>query len=283
MTRARLFDSTRCQLGEGPLWHPTRQELFWFDIIGRKLHCRSGERLTSTPLSEICTAAGWIDEKTLLICSESAISTLDLSSGTFEKLVPLEADNPLTRSNDGRADPQGGFWISTMGKKAEPGLGSLYRFYRGEVRTLYSGLNIPNSICFAPEGDLAYWADTSQKKIMAQRLDTDGWPEGEASVFIDLNAEGLNPDGSVVDAKGHLWNAQWGAGRVAEYDRQGRFVAALPLPAKQSTCPAFIGSDLGDLICTSAAEGLDKASEAQGQTFVFEGVSKGQAEHRVIL
>jgi 2-dehydro-3-deoxyphosphogalactonate aldolase len=28
------YDDTNCLLGEGPLWHPERDELFWFDILG---------------------------------------------------------------------------------------------------------------------------------------------------------------------------------------------------------------------------------------------------------
>ena len=27
-----VFDNRPCELGEGPLWHPERQQLFWFDI-----------------------------------------------------------------------------------------------------------------------------------------------------------------------------------------------------------------------------------------------------------
>ena len=34
------------------------------------------------------------------------------------------------------------------------------------------------------------------------RLDRDGWPAGDPQVFIDLNTEGLNPDGAVIDAEG---------------------------------------------------------------------------------
>jgi sugar lactone lactonase YvrE len=58
-------------------------------------------------------------------------------------LAPLEADNAATRSNDGRADPFGGFWIGTMGKNAEAGAGALYRYYRGEVVKLRDGYHHP--------------------------------------------------------------------------------------------------------------------------------------------
>ncbi|MEL6701721.1 MAG: SMP-30/gluconolactonase/LRE family protein, partial [Pseudomonadota bacterium] len=36
-----VYDARRCDLGEGPLWHPKRQELFWFDIIGKTLHSQA--------------------------------------------------------------------------------------------------------------------------------------------------------------------------------------------------------------------------------------------------
>ncbi|MEP1696072.1 MAG: SMP-30/gluconolactonase/LRE family protein, partial [Paracoccaceae bacterium] len=31
------FDDRVCALGEGPMWHPLRKQLFWFDILGKKL------------------------------------------------------------------------------------------------------------------------------------------------------------------------------------------------------------------------------------------------------
>ena len=33
----QVFDSTPCALGEGALWHPLREQLFWFDILGKAL------------------------------------------------------------------------------------------------------------------------------------------------------------------------------------------------------------------------------------------------------
>ena len=87
---------------------------------------------------------------------------------------------PHTRSNDGRADPWGGFWIGTMGLKAEKEAGSIYRFYQGQLNRLHQELTIPNSICFSPDRKFVYFADTRQEKILEQDLDQiHGWPINE--------------------------------------------------------------------------------------------------------
>ena len=89
---------------------------------------------------------GWIDEDRLLVASETALWVMDLESGDRDHVTALEADNPVTRSNDGRADPWGGFWIGTMGKAAEPGRSAIWRYYRGEMRRLFPGLTITSQI-----------------------------------------------------------------------------------------------------------------------------------------
>ncbi|UWQ48144.1 SMP-30/gluconolactonase/LRE family protein [Leisingera aquaemixtae] len=143
---ATVFDSRSCVLGEGPLWHPQRQQLFWFDIMSCKLLSRLGSRPLEWQFDRHVSAAGWIDETHLLIASETGLSRFGLETGREEMLCEIEADRPETRSNDGRADPWGGFWMGTMGKAGEPGLGRLYRWARGELRVLDSGLTTPNAI-----------------------------------------------------------------------------------------------------------------------------------------
>ncbi len=283
-----VFDDRPCALGEGPLWHPERQQLFWFDIINKCLLTQVDGSQERWDFTERFSAAGWVDRETLMIASESALWTFGLETGRKEKITPLEADNPITRSNDGRADPWGGFWIGTMGKNAEKGAGSIYRFWRGELRRLVPGVTISNAICFAPDRSCAYFADTATKQVMRQTLNADtGWPEGDASVFLDLRADGLNPDGAVVDAEGNIWIAQWGASRVASYDSKGTFLSATEFPAAHTSCPAFGGEDLTTLFCTSAQEGLDadvlRGQPTNGMTFAWPGAGKGQAEHRVII
>ncbi len=284
---ATIFDPTPCELGEGPFWHPERHQLFWCDILGKKLLTRTHNDTQSWDFPGHVSALGWTDRDHLVIASETGLHHFDLTTGTREPIAPLEADNPATRSNDGRADPQGGFWIGTMGKRAEPGAGAIYRYYRGEVRTLFPNISIPNSIAFAPDGTTAYFTDTNTNIIRRQRLDAHGWPKGEPDQFITTYDLPGSPDGSVVDADGNLWNAQWGGWRVACYSPAGDYLREVKFNAAHTSCPAFGGPDLTTLFCTSALENLSDADRAKsrdhGKTFAAPNIGRGQPEHRVIL
>ena len=274
-----IYDDTICTLGEGPLWHPGRDELFWFDILGKRLH-RKGQHWQ---FDEYVSAAGWVSDAELLVATQTALRLFDLETGSSEKLCDLEADNPVTRSNDGRADPQGGFWIGTMGINAEPKAGAIYRYWKGELRQLYDDIQISNSICFSPDGTTAYFTDTNTQQIMAVPLDADGWPAAAPKVHVDLTGTPYRPDGAVVDQGGNLWSAQWGVGRVAVYDTDAREIASHDFPATQISCPAFGGKDLSTLFVTSARVGLGGSAREDGKTFVLETDAVGQAEHRVLL
>lgn len=279
---AVVYNTTACTLGEGPLWHPERQQLFWFDILGKRLLTVEDGAERVWQFDECVSAAGWVDYETLLLASETGLWRFDLVTGKRSLICPLEAGNPVTRSNDGRADPWGGFWIGTMGFNAEPGAGAIYRFYRGELRRLVPNVTISNAICFAPDRSCAYYTDTAVGKIMRQPLAAeDGWPEREAQVHIDLSAKDFGVDGAVVDANGNLWNAQWGIGRVACYSPEGALLETVAVPTPQASCPAFGGIDLSTLYITTAADGVE--TPPAGQTFSASTSAVGQREHRIIL
>lgn len=282
-----IYDDRICELGEGALWHPVRAQLFWFDVLGKRLLSRDKDGQHQWRFPEIVSAAGWVDRDVLLVAGERDLFLFDLNTEEVESLCELEADNSQNRSNDGRADPQGGFWIGTMGKKTEAGAGAIYRFYRGELRKLYAGITIPNAICFAPDGKTAHFTDTITGRVMRVGLDGAGWPVGEPSVYLDLKAEGLNPDGAVVDASGVMWLAQWGAARVAAYAPDGQFLRAVSFDAPHTSCPSFGGQDGTTLFCTTALEHMDAAALTDyplaGMTFAATDISLGQREHRILL
>lgn len=284
---ARVYDDRVCALGEGPLWHPERKQLFWFDILGRRLLSRDGEDIKSWDWQEAVSAAGWIDHDTLFVAGETGFWRFDIETGAREYLTPLEAEMPVTRSNDGRADPVGGFWIGTMGWNAEPGAGSIYRYFRGEVRKLYQDITIPNAICFSPDGKWAYFADTPTGIIWKQHIDRAGWPSGKPEVLVDYSGVGINPDGAVCDADGNLWIAQWGGGRVACHGVEGAYLGQVSCGATQVTCPAFGGDNLRQMFMTSAADDLPPATllhqPGAGRTWVADMDVTGQAERKVVL
>ena len=87
---SEIYDDTLCQLGEGPLWHPERQALFWFDIVNGRLYCRENDQTRHWQFDDMVSAAGWVDRDTLIIASERApisvkVAAMDpaISSGTF--------------------------------------------------------------------------------------------------------------------------------------------------------------------------------------------------------
>ena len=137
----------------------------------------------------------------------------------------------------------------------EPGAGAIYRFHAGTLTKLRSGVTIPNSMCFSPDGKFAYFADTAEPRILRWPLDGDGWPIGEPRLFVELSP-GSQPDGAVIDRNGALWSAQWGAGRVVKYLPDGSMDRVITLPVSRTSCPAFGGSGLNSLFVTSAREGM---------------------------
>ena len=280
-----------CTLGEGPLWHPLRQELFWFDIPHGKLfrHNPAGgeDAVLVNTFDEPASAAGWIDRDRLVVATASGLFEFSIESGALSKLADLETDNPVTRSNDGRIGPDGSFWIGTMADNMTPKAGAYYRYHSGKVDKLFGQVSVPNATCFSPNNEFVYLTDTFRKIIWRWALDKSGAPVGEKEAHIDLRAEKLNPDGAVCDAEGYLWNAQWGAWRIARYAPDGTFDRAIDLPVSQPTCPAFGGEDFSTLYITSAKQGLTeemlKKEPDAGKILSLEVGVKGFSEHQAVI
>jgi sugar lactone lactonase YvrE len=236
----------------------------------------------------MASAIAVVDGGRQLISTESGLYMRETATGRLVPHTPIEADNAATRSNDGRVHPCGAFWVSTMGKKAETGAGSIYWFFKGEVRRLFAGVSIPNSIAFTADGTVAYHTDSRTGQIM--RTDCDpatGLPTGEAKMFADRGGGSGDHDGSVVDAEGTLWNARWGEGRVTAYSPDGRLVRSIAVPAVQASCPAFFGRHADRLVVTSAWAGMDEKQRAAdphaGKTFLIDVPVKGRFEPRVAI
>ncbi len=256
----RIVANVRCELGECPLWLPQRNRLLWFDILGPAVYeaGERGEGLRVFRFEAPVSAAAIIDASNVAIGCANGIYRLNLDSGEKALMVSFESEKPI-RTNDGRVDTRGGFWFGTMGHPYVEGAGTLYRYANGSLAAIRSGLSVPNCLAFSPDGKRAYFSDTVDHRILYFPLDEkSGLPIAEPELFLDLSAEGINPDGAVVDVEGGLWNAQWGSGRVARYLPDGTLDRVVEFPVSRTTCPAFGGSDHRTLFVTTARAGMSK-------------------------
>jgi sugar lactone lactonase YvrE len=285
-----IFSDVACELGEGPSYDPATAKLFWFDIVGKKLlEKKFPDGLTIVhDLPFMGSAIAAIDAERQLVVAEGGIYVRETRTGALALHTPLEADNPANRSNDSRVHPSGAFWIGTMARDEGSPAGSIYWFFKGELRRLFDRITVPNSICFSPDGATAYF--TGRTANVIHRVDCDpatGLPTGEIKVFAETSGADGWVDGSVVDADGVLWNARWGGARVDAYAPDGRLVRSIPMPAGQCSCPAFVGPDASRIAVTSAWKGKDAAARAAdpeaGKTFLLDIAVSGRFEPNVVI
>lgn len=284
-----VLSAEPCQLGEGATYDAASDTAWWFDILERRLfqaHLASG-RIVVHRLGRMASALARIDGARQLIAAEDGLYIRAVADGTTTLYRPLEADNPLTRSNDGRVHPSGTFWIGTMGRLAQRHAGTIYALHQGEIRRLFPGITIPNAICFSPDGAVGYFADTAENALYRVSLDPrTGLPRGTPEILLQHSGNGA-PDGAVVDANGLIWNARWAGGCVEVYSPEGAHLRSLRVPARQPTCPAFVGPDLSRLLVTSAWCDMDETARAAdpkaGCTFLLDVAVRGRGEPDVRL
>jgi sugar lactone lactonase YvrE len=288
--RTTILSKHHCHLGEGCTFDPTTGTAWWFDILECMLFEADLETgaITSHALPVMASVLAVIDDRRHLLAADDGLYIRDVRNGRLALHTPLEADDRTTRSNDGRVHASGALWIGTMGRRAEPGAGAIYHFHRGQLQRLYSGVSIPNAICFSPDGATAYFADSREGILHRVAVDpASALPIDTPASLFDHRGGAGSLDGAVVDATGLIWNARWGGGCVDVYTPAGERVRTIRVPAKQPSCPAFVGKDLDRLLVTSAWEGMDELQKAadphHGRTFILDAGAVGRPEPRLLL
>ena len=278
------------ELGEGATYHPGTDTAWWFDIVGRKLfeHRIDAGTTKAHDLPFMASALAFVDDARQLVAAEDGLYLRDVATGALTLHVPLEADNPATRSNDGRAHPSGAFWIGTMGRNGERGCGAIYHYFKGEIRTLYERVSIPNSICFSPDARTAYFVDTKENLLNRVAVDPQtGLPAGEPQVLYDHSGHGDGLDGAVTDAEGVIYAARWGGGCIEVIAPDGQPLRSLRVCASRPTCPAFVGVGADRLLVTTAWQGMSAERRIEdpnaGKTFILDAATKGKFEPRVVI
>lgn len=254
-------------LGEGVLWRPSDQTLWWTDIEEKVLYRldwgQVEPREYQLPLR--LGSFGFVDgeEDVLIAAFESGFAYFWPESGKTQWLYqPAELELGCGRRlNDGRVGPDGAFWAGSMlehggvtGGAAQTG------FYRlngyGKAQFIHGGLHISNGLCWSPDGREIYLADSPKSTIYHAEFDVPSGECGEFKVFAQTK-DG-NPDGAIVDSRGRYWSALWGGHSLTIFDRAGHEIYRIKLPVPQPTIPVFGGPELNHLIVTSALQDLNQ-------------------------
>lgn len=261
MSEARLVADAQDRLGECALWCERAGAFWWTDIESSEIYRLAPDgKVQSWSLPERVGSFAFVEgsDTQLLLGLASGIAVFDTEMESLSLVVPVEADEPTTRINDGRCDRQGRFVFGMFNPKEAP-IGGFYRVHpdlRVE-RLPLPPAGVGNSICFSPDGATMYFTDSPARTIWRVDYAADG-RVGAPEVFVRLAADEGFADGSCIDAEGGLWNAQWEGRCVVRYDRAGRESARIALPVSRPTCPAFGGPALDVLYVTSARGGLSK-------------------------
>ena len=252
-----LVLDARAELGEGPVWDPEGQRLFWLDILKGRVHvfrpadasCRF--LATGQPVgAAVLRASGG-----LVLGLRDGFAALDLDTGGLEWLAPLR--HRERRLNDGKCDPLGRFFCGSMAFDERPGAGALYRLGPDRhLETLLEDVTISNGLDWTGDQRLMYYVDSPTQRIDVFDYDPATGGLSNRRALVRIPEEAGTPDGLTLDAEGHLWVALWGGGALHRYSPEGKLDRVVPMPVPHPTCPTFGGEDLMDLYVTSARKGL---------------------------
>ncbi len=291
MTQITLIDTVPCEnlLGEGVQWNHQDGCFWWTDIHSATLYRYhlDTRKISHWDLPEKlgCFAFAKNDSR-LLAAFASGFAWFEPQTGALAWIAKPEAHLIGNRSNDGRCDRQGRFWMGTIREQqhAPDQCAALYSLTAdGDVHQHLAGLHISNALCWSPDSRKLYHADSPSHAINVYDFDAATGTFSNRQIFAQTEP-GVEPDGACVDAQGYVWNAQWGGSRVVRYAPDGAKDFVLPMPVSQATCVAFGGEQLNVLAVTSARIGLsDEALRQQpqaGNLFIFQTDIQGLEESR---
>ena len=274
-----------CTLGESPFWHPDEQRLYWVDIQQRCVHRFSpttgaaeqwpmpSEPGCIAPVRRRAThhALGG----SLVIALRDGVYIADYWQGPLTRLAPALHDVATHRFNDGKADPVGRFWVSTIDETRASASAQLLSLAAGglssstpmSLQVMARGATVGNGLAWSPDTHTLYWADTSSHTVRAWNWDADTnvmsgervfkqWPPKPADWQADplASAYAGRPDGAAVDIAGNYYIAMYEGAQVLKLSPTGSVLASLPVPAQCPTMPCLGGADGCTLYVTTARQ-----------------------------
>jgi D-xylonolactonase len=265
-----LIADYKCVTGEGPLWHPDEQRLYWTDIPTGRMFRYDPATGTHEQFYDGDVVGGFTiqaDGALLLFMARGAVKIWrDGKLTTVIDEIPRERES---RFNDVIADPRGRVYCGTMSTPDQAG--QLYRLDTdGTLTTMVEGVGTSNGMGFTLDRAHMYYTDTRAHEIYLYDYDAGTGAMTNRSVFVrvpDTESEG-HPDGMTVDAAGYVWSARWDGNCLVRYTPEGVEDMRITFPARKVSSVVFGGPDYTDIYVTTAG-GDNKAEDGEGAGALF--------------
>ncbi|KAH8651193.1 regucalcin like protein [Xylariales sp. PMI_506] len=276
---------------EGPYYDEARNECRFIDIPGNKLHTFNPDdpqgslRTIDTEDALGVTANIKGTSKHLIVGARSGFATIDTTTGRLNYLARTyteEVDGAervrIMRCNDGAVDSHGRYWVGSMTDSSivgeERAEGILFRLDPDlSLHRILDGVTSPNGTGWNAADTIMYWTDsTGPRSIYAFDFDAPSGALTNRREFWNAKtagyADGVNPDGLIVDAEDCVWTALWRGFKVVRLNPDGQAIGEVCLPTSYVTCPVFVGTEL---VITTARD----------PTVEEEGIKRGGDVYRV--
>ena len=254
-TSVELVADAHAIVGEGPVWDASTGLLVWVDIEGKRIYefdpatgVNREIEVPEYPGAVVRRASGGY-----MAAVTNGFASVD-RDGRFELVVPVEADLPENRMNDGKCDPQGRFWAGTTRMTHDAPIGVLHRLDADlSLHPTVGELWVSNGLDWTFDERHMYFIDSFAGSVDVFDFDAATGDIANRRPLIDVPESWGTPDGMTLDAEGYLWVAFWGSSRVRRFDPQGRLDREITLPVTQVTsCAPSAGPICA--ISTSPAE-----------------------------
>jgi len=255
---ALLVYEAKAKLGEGAIWNPETQCLYWVDIEGQTFNVydpvTAVNRAYPTP-KRIGTVVP-VNAKVVLVALEDGIAAIDLDKGSVH--YQLNTDIHLShnkRFNDGKCDAAGNFWVGTLSMDGVREVSSLYCVKADfSLEEKVKGVSISNGIAWSLDGNFMYYIDTPTGEIVQYNFDAISSNLSQRKVIVKIPDTMGYPDGMTIDNEGMLWVALWDGFGVARFDpATGSLLQKINVPAPKVTSCAFGTENLDTLFITTAS------------------------------
>lgn len=283
----------RC--GEGVLWHPGEEAVYWTDITRFLVHRfdPATASVKSWCFDEAVTAVLLTNlDHVLAVCLGSRVILWEPATDSRRDQGFVLRGWPDVRLNDAAVDPRGSLWVGSMrnnvnadGSDGEAGGtdGVLFRIDPdGRVTEMEDRIGISNTLAWSPDQKIFYFGDTLVNTIWSYEYDKQTGAIRKKGNHLASFSRGL-PDGSTIDADGFVWNCRWDGGCIVRVAPTGEVGCVVEMPTRNITNCTFGGRNLDTLYITTAASPNDKGDRLAGSLFALKTEVRGLPENRFLI